>query len=230
MKYSKIILTFAIILSIVSITNHVKAVTIDLDKGIAMPPEAIGNMSVPFYSTNTATLRWDVSDPSVDDGVTYDIRYSESVINSSNFSDAKKAQDKKISVSDVKRNDTERMYTVSNLTPGKTYYFALKSKNDFSDWSQLSDVASISLPKDAPTSSTFPNTNIGFGSRGETVSDLQKFLKDQGYFNGTYTTFFGSMTKNAVIAFQKKNNITPATGYVGPFTRKIIQDILAKAK
>lgn len=56
------------------------------------------------------------------------------------------------------------------------------------------------------------------GSRGDEVTKLQSILKKEGYFNLEATGYFGSITKNAVIAFQKANNIE-ALGIVGPKTR-----------
>ena len=36
------------------------------------------------------------------------------------------------------------------------------------------------------------------------------------------TTYFGTLTKQAVIEFQKANNIIPASGYFGAMTRVVI--------
>ncbi|OHA79192.1 MAG: hypothetical protein A2658_02435 [Candidatus Yonathbacteria bacterium RIFCSPHIGHO2_01_FULL_44_19] len=36
---------------------------------------------------------------------------------------------------------------------------------------------------------------------------------------GNETTYFGAATRAAVIKYQKKYNISPASGYVGPLTR-----------
>ncbi len=62
-------------------------------------------------------------------------------------------------------------------------------------------------------------TNLSVGSKGSGVTNLQQFLSNVGVYTGPVTGYFGSLTKQAVIAFQKQNNITPASGYVGAMTR-----------
>ena len=59
------------------------------------------------------------------------------------------------------------------------------------------------------------------GSSGEEVKTLQTKLKRWGYYTGSIDGVFGSGTKKAVIAFQKKNGLTPA-GIVGPATLKAL--------
>lgn len=47
------------------------------------------------------------------------------------------------------------------------------------------------------------------GSTGSEVSQIQSALKDWGYYNGAVDGIFGTATRNAVIAFQKANGLTP---------------------
>ncbi|MDO8557778.1 MAG: DUF2341 domain-containing protein [bacterium] len=68
--------------------------------------------------------------------------------------------------------------------------------------------------------------NLRLGSTGSDVKKLQLFLisKNSGpaaqklKVHGTTTTF-GFLTYNALVEFQKKAGITPASGYFGPITR-----------
>lgn len=55
------------------------------------------------------------------------------------------------------------------------------------------------------------------GSRGGEVKEVQQRLKRWGYYSGSVDGVFGAGTKNAVIAFQKKNGLTP-DGIVGKST------------
>lgn len=67
--------------------------------------------------------------------------------------------------------------------------------------------------------------SLSVGSRGEDVRQLQIALKALGYFTyPTITGYFGSVTKTAVIAFQRKNKIDPI-GIVGPKTRAALNAI-----
>lgn len=58
------------------------------------------------------------------------------------------------------------------------------------------------------------------GSSGEEVKQLQLKLKELGYFTyATATGYFGTVTQDAVVKFQKAKNLAPYPGYVGPGTR-----------
>ncbi len=194
------------------------------------PPEAIGNLTIPYFTTTSATLRFTVATSDIDATSTYDIRYSNAPIHSENFSNAKIVAIAPIMAKDLHVNDTERTYTVEKLTPGMTYYFALKSKFQNTLWSEISDVPSIAIPAFAPISSTFPNMDLHYGQRSESVADLQKFLTTQKLYTGPISMYFGPLTQKAVIAFQQKNTIVPALGYVGPLTRSAIKKAMAEIK
>ncbi|MBQ6569909.1 MAG: spore cortex-lytic enzyme [Clostridia bacterium] len=56
-----------------------------------------------------------------------------------------------------------------------------------------------------------------YGSTGQEVTNIQTRLKRWGYYNGAVDGIFGSGTRNAVIAFQKKNGLK-ADGIAGPET------------
>ena len=55
------------------------------------------------------------------------------------------------------------------------------------------------------------------GSQGGEVKEVQRRLKQWGYYTGAVDGIFGSGTKKAVISFQKKNGLT-ADGVVGKAT------------
>lgn len=63
--------------------------------------------------------------------------------------------------------------------------------------------------------------NVSIGSSGSDVANIQTKLKKWGYYNGSADGNYGTQTRNAVIAFQKKNNIT-ADGIVGPQTAQAL--------
>lgn len=57
------------------------------------------------------------------------------------------------------------------------------------------------------------------GSRGPEVTRVQQELKNRGYFNHwRVTDYFGPITRNAVLAFQRSNRLM-VDGIVGPQTR-----------
>jgi peptidoglycan hydrolase-like protein with peptidoglycan-binding domain len=61
-----------------------------------------------------------------------------------------------------------------------------------------------------------------YGSKGASVTTIQKCLKELDYFNASATGYYGSTTKSAVIKFQKDNGLT-TDGVVGSNTQKILQ-------
>ncbi|MEA4910689.1 hypothetical protein SDC9_07820 [bioreactor metagenome] len=63
--------------------------------------------------------------------------------------------------------------------------------------------------------------NLRMGMRSGDVTTLQDKLREHGYFDHYSTGYFGSVTFNAVRAFQKDNGII-TTGYFGPLTRASI--------
>ncbi len=68
--------------------------------------------------------------------------------------------------------------------------------------------------------------NLSAGMFSDDVKLLQVALKELGYFTyPDFTTKFGAATREAVKAFQKANNITPANGSFGPKTREVLNSL-----
>lgn len=59
------------------------------------------------------------------------------------------------------------------------------------------------------------------GSTGSEVTQIQTRLKSWGYYTGTVDGVYGTATRNAVIAFQRKNGLT-ADGIAGSATLRAI--------
>ncbi len=104
----------------------------------------------------------------------------------------------------------------------------------------LAALPAANFPKDTPQSSfdspapsvaiSLPEHNFTFrlarGDHNKDVTVLQKILKLLDFFPKEVpeTGYFGSITKSAVIAFQKAHNIDPI-GIVGPKTRKALNEL-----
>ncbi|MCX6702078.1 MAG: peptidoglycan-binding domain-containing protein [Candidatus Zambryskibacteria bacterium] len=80
----------------------------------------------------------------------------------------------------------------------------------------------------ATTGSYTFNTNLTLGSTGTDVMNLQKVLNSSADTQvaatgvgspGSESSYFGGLTKAAVMKFQTKYGITPVAGYVGAITR-----------
>ena len=70
--------------------------------------------------------------------------------------------------------------------------------------------------------------NLYFGLRSDpVVTDLQNFLTGQKFYSGPVSGNFFSLTLQAVKNFQQAKGVSP-TGYFGPLSRAIANDILKK--
>ncbi|MDD3840658.1 MAG: peptidoglycan-binding protein [Clostridia bacterium] len=58
---------------------------------------------------------------------------------------------------------------------------------------------------------------LKYGMSGEDVKQAQGMLKDLNYFFANTTGYYGNLTRNAIINFQKDNGLTP-DGLLGPKT------------
>ncbi|MEM9922167.1 MAG: peptidoglycan-binding protein [Cyanobacteria bacterium P01_D01_bin.50] len=61
-----------------------------------------------------------------------------------------------------------------------------------------------------------------YGSKGASVTAIQKCLKELGYFNTSVSGYYGSKTKISVTKFQKDNGLT-TDGIVGRNTQRTLQ-------
>lgn len=78
-----------------------------------------------------------------------------------------------------------------------------------------------STKKPTPTPTKKPRTNLVRGDSGPQVLALQKRLRELGYWLGTPDGSFGSLTQQAVWAFQKSAGLR-RDGVVGPKTLKAL--------
>ncbi len=78
----------------------------------------------------------------------------------------------------------------------------------------------------APAPTMTPNPAYGVvrpGNRGQQVRKIQERLRELGYLNGNVDGAYGGQTRNAVIAFQKENGLTP-DGIAGKSTQTRLFD------
>ena len=73
----------------------------------------------------------------------------------------------------------------------------------------------------APESMVTPEPALHNGSQGEKVWKLQERLQALGYYTDAVDGQFGPGTRDAVIAFQKKNGLD-ADGFAGEETQRVL--------
>jgi hypothetical protein len=88
----------------------------------------------------------------------------------------------------------------------------------------------LGVSKASAASYTF-SSNLTVGSRGQDVQQLQMILNSDSSTMvavtgagspGMESTYFGALTKAALIKFQAKHGISPTSGYFGPITRAFL--------
>jgi YVTN family beta-propeller protein len=78
---------------------------------------------------------------------------------------------------------------------------------------------------DQPKTLPSPTQTLEKGTRSSQVTSLQKKLQAAGYFNGSVTGYYGSLTQEAVRQFQKANGIV-ADGVADKMTLKALESSL----
>ncbi len=122
------------------------------------------------------------------------------------------------------RGETLNFYYVK--AEGESGY-VLKSWVSFDEVKQTNSSAKSSTAS-SNSSAASASGMLSEGCEGEEVKELQKRLSDLGYMSSRYITgYFGSLTYNAVIAFQSVNSLD-VDGIVGPATRKKLNSSSAK--
>ena len=115
--------------------------------------EAKADLATVDSSSTSVNLIWTAPGDDGPNGVAtqYDIRYSLSMINESNWSSVNQASGE----TSPQPAGTPESFTVSNLIPATTYYFAIKSADEANNWSSMSNVVSKTT-----TANQIPPSNV----------------------------------------------------------------------
>lgn len=110
-------------------------------------PSAVSNLTANSPAITSIHLTWTATGDDVSTGTAsaYDIRYSTSVINSSNFASATQVTGEPA----PKAAGQSESFTVNGLSEGTTYYFAMKVIDEAQNTSNLSNVAVMSTIPDS---------------------------------------------------------------------------------
>lgn len=129
----------------------------------------------------------------------------------------------------------------TTVTPGKAQSFAPKVTGPFTSSPSLLRELNIPTPKvpgpftSSPSSLTELNTRnkltqhspknipiLRIGSRGQSVRNIQVFLREQGLYRGAIDGIYGQKTAAAVRVFQKRYTSLCNNGVVGQKTWRVI--------
>ncbi|MFN8548525.1 MAG: fibronectin type III domain-containing protein [Candidatus Eisenbacteria bacterium] len=154
--------------------------------GDTTPPAAISNLAVSTSTVTTATLTWTATgdDGTTGKATTYDLRYSTSPINSSNYASATQVSGEPA----PKTSGSPETFTVTGLTQGTTYYFALKAADEVPNWSAISNVPSTTLPTQ-DTTAPAAVTTLAIGSSTTSSVTLTWIATGDDGSSGKATTY-----------------------------------------
>lgn len=137
--------------------------------GDTTSPSDVVDLSVGGSTPNSLTLTWTAVG---DDGTSglatsYDLRYSTAAIAEDSFDEATPVEVPAPGPSG--QTDT---CLVSGLTPGTTYFFALRTADEVPNWSGLSNVVGRATQSDADTIAPAPVTTLAVGEITQTTAIL----------------------------------------------------------
>ncbi|ALP53607.1 hypothetical protein Tel_10955 [Candidatus Tenderia electrophaga] len=140
-----------------SISNIASATTAAPD---VTAPATISDLAIGTVTTSSVGLTWHApgDDASSGTATSYDIRYSTAAINDGNWGSATQVSGEPSPLS----AGTLQSYTVTGLSNGTTYYFAIKTVDEASNWSGTSN---------SPNAITPSGTSVTLHPSGANASD-----------------------------------------------------------
>lgn len=155
--------------------------------GDATPPADVTTLAVGSTTETTITLTWTASgdDATTGTATTYDLRYSTSNITAGNWASATEAAGEPA----PQAAGNEETFTVTGLTAGTIYYFALKVADEVPNWSGLSNVASGATMAEADVTPPGAVDDLGAVEAGETWVELAWTAVGDDGESGTARTY-----------------------------------------
>ncbi len=191
-----------------ALSNIASATTAD---GIA--PAAVSNLATSNPTGTTITLTWTApgDDGNTGTATSYNIRYSTSTINDASFASATAVT----GVPAPQVAGTNQSVTVTGLTQGTTYYFAMKTSDEVPNVSALSNVASGAT---IASTITFINNILTYGRPSDLDSVIDPpGLNDVAVSYGVSKASFQALNPE-VVAFNGAPAPTPVTQLVAYYT------------
>jgi hypothetical protein len=202
----------SVVIFIVNLAQAPAATSTAASSALSSAP-VISNVTTTLITSNSSVITWDINTSSMRQ-VAYGRTTLTPYISQLVFS-----------------SSTAASITLKNLLPETTYYYrAIATAHG--KRTQSAGFMFTTLPEEnaspKPSAVVF-NRNLGRGSKGEKVRELQIFLiaKDSGPIAGQLSAsgasgFFGKLTQSALAEYQKSVHIDPSSGFMGFKTRAYI--------
>ena len=140
----------------------------------------------------------------------YDLRYSTAAINAANFASATRW----VATPTPGAPGTSQTTTVTGLTPSTTYYFAIKTADDASNWSAISNIVTKATPA-APDVTPPAAIAVNVTAVTDTTASLGWTSTGDDSVTGTATAYDVRYSTSA-ITLANWNGATQATGEPTP--------------
>ncbi|MBI5742653.1 MAG: fibronectin type III domain-containing protein [Candidatus Niyogibacteria bacterium] len=150
-------------------------------------PAAVSNLAASNATQNTIDLAWTSpgDDGSTGTATTYDIRYSTATITEGNWASATQATGEPTPLV----AGTNQSMTVSGLTAGTTYYFAIKTADEIPNTSAISNVPNLATLPTADTTAPAAITNLAASNPTDLTIDLAWTSPGDDGSTGTATSY-----------------------------------------
>ncbi len=158
-------------------------------------PAAIDDLAVVDAMFRSAKLTWTApgDDGRFGNAAKYEVRYATSPITEANWDTALQAEDEL----PQRSVGSAMQYKVTELTPGETYYFAVRTSDAAGNVSGLSNAASATIATPTPDAVTVSS-----------LSALQQAINEAPPNGRIITLAAGTYEQSATIGITGKNNIT----------------------
>jgi len=170
-----------------------------------LPPSAITNLSTSDPTINSITLSWTAPGDDANSGTaaSYDIRYSTSPINESNWDSATQVTGEPAPL----LAGSHQSMTITGLSAGTTYYFAIKTSDDAGNVSLLSNIASATTTSPEVCSDSVPSGKQVYFVRTQNQPQIMQID-----INPLDVEFGKTQTVTVKIRDTNNNPITQVTG------------------
>lgn len=190
--------------------NWTSTTAIEVD---TMAPAAVSNLAAGSATVNSLQLTWTApgDDNSTGRATSYDIRYSTSTIDGTNWASATQINDEPT----PSTAGTSQSYTVTGLSSNTTYYFAIKTSDSVPHESGLSNVASgTTLVGDSTAPAAINDLNTGAITEGSVALSWTATGDDGG--TGTATSYDVRYRTGGPVTSSNWSTSTQATGEPAP--------------